>query len=1346
MLKYLYPFLATTTLLVLPTIASAQTYQPSNRAPVADNTLGTQVSGNGNNFNITGGVNKGQTLFHSFTDFSVPTNGAANFNNPVGNRDIITRVTGNLFSDINGTVNTNGANFFLINPNGIVFGTNARLNVGKAFVGSTANSIDLVDGSGRAITFGTNASGDAPLLSIAPNVLFDVSRLNLSGGNSAISNFGTLQTNNNSQYIGLIGGNVTLNGGKINAPGGRVELGGLLTTGSVVLGVDANNLRAQFPANVARGDVSLTNQARVSVADAGGGDIAISARNLEILSGSVIRGGLEAGLGTPEAVAGDIKVDATGAISIVGSDSGIGNIVRLNSTGNGGNINVNAASLSLSNEAQLGSGIYGTGNAGNVTVKVAGAVSVVDKAGIFSTVTAGGVGKGGTIDINAGSFSIKDGAQIVTSTREASANQAAGQGDAGNVNIKVNGAVDIAGTNGTLSSGIRSLVETGTKGNAGNITVDAGSFSLRDGAQLKASTFGTGNAGNVTVTAKDAIFLNGDIFSQIGTTGIGKGGTIDINSGSLSLTNGGVIGTSVLTLGQGNAGNINIKTTGDITIAGNNTVSGISSSSSGQGNAGKIIIDSQGKISLANSGAIFAAVLDEGTGNSQDISITAKNLSLSNNSFISSNNFGVKGNAGNINVKVSGAIDIAGIKRTSFSGIFSDVYGTGNGGNISLDTTSLALLDDGRLSTATYGIGNAGNVTVTARDAASLAGNSFILSTVEAGGVGKGGTIDINAGSLSLKDSAQLLTITRGASYSQPAGQGDAGNVKVKVSGNVDIAGINGAFPSGIRSLVETGTKGNGGNITIDAGSFSLSNGAELKASTYGTGNAGNVTVKVTDAVSLDKAAIFSTVEAGAVGKGGNIDINAGSLSLINVAQLLTAASEASATRPAGQGDAGNVNVKVAKAVYISGTNDAVSSGIISEVGLGANGKGGNITVDADSLLLRDRAQLRALTAGTGNAGNVTVKVTDTASLDRASIFSTVEAGAVGKGGNIDINAGTLSLIGSQLITVTRKASATQPAGQGDAGNVKVKVTGAVEIVSTKDGFQSAIASIADTGTKGNGGNITVDAGSFLLQDNAQLAASNLGQGDAGNIVLNSNKIVLNDGGISSTSASYTGGDIAIKTTEYLLLRNSSFITTTSDSTNLNGNGGNITIGSPLIIALPQGNSIAADANGGNGGNVNITSQGLFGIQYRPKGQATPSSNDITASSTFGQDGAVNISTPGTDPGRDSTELPNVTTDASNQISQVCGASTRQNKLTVTGRGGLPPNANDPLTSDVVWQDARAASSQPAASSTTINPVKLAPPAVGWVFDGKGKVTLIAAGSQGQPTTGTSVVCPNNNK
>jgi filamentous hemagglutinin family protein len=121
-MKHFFPLLTTTALVLLPTIAHAQTYKPSNRIPVVDNSqIGTQVKNFGsNNFGIDGGLKRGQNLFHSFTDFSVPTGGSANFTNPVGNQSMITRVTGNLFSDLNGLVNTQGASFFPINPNGMI--------------------------------------------------------------------------------------------------------------------------------------------------------------------------------------------------------------------------------------------------------------------------------------------------------------------------------------------------------------------------------------------------------------------------------------------------------------------------------------------------------------------------------------------------------------------------------------------------------------------------------------------------------------------------------------------------------------------------------------------------------------------------------------------------------------------------------------------------------------------------------------------------------------------------------------------------------------------------------------------------------------------------------------------------------------------------------------------------------------------------------------------------------------------------------------------------------------------------------------------------------------------------
>src|SRR3569832_689633 len=113
-----------------------------------DNTLGAErsrvTSLGAGVFQIQGGATRGKNLFHSLSEFSVPTNGVAYFNNTSTIQNIITRVTGVSFSSIDGTLQTNGgANLFLLNPNGIIFGQNARLNIGGSFVATTANAIQF---------------------------------------------------------------------------------------------------------------------------------------------------------------------------------------------------------------------------------------------------------------------------------------------------------------------------------------------------------------------------------------------------------------------------------------------------------------------------------------------------------------------------------------------------------------------------------------------------------------------------------------------------------------------------------------------------------------------------------------------------------------------------------------------------------------------------------------------------------------------------------------------------------------------------------------------------------------------------------------------------------------------------------------------------------------------------------------------------------------------------------------------------------------------------------------------------------------------------------------------------
>ncbi|MEH2326437.1 MAG: filamentous hemagglutinin N-terminal domain-containing protein [Nostoc sp.] len=1308
---------------------------PNNSSVTTQNNIST----------IEGGTQAGRNLFHSFQQFSVPTGGTAIFNNTANIQNIISRVTGGSASNIDGIIRANGtANLFLINPNGIIFGQNAQLNIGGSFVATTANALQF---GNQGFFSATNKNIPSPLLTINPSALvFNQINQNAAIQNNSVAFAGQdtagfdafgLRVPDGKSLL-LVGGNVSMDGGELNASGGRVELGGLAEPGSVALGVDGDNLSLKFPENVARTSVSLTNLAAIYVEGAGGGNIAVNARNLEILEGTVLSAGIGEGLKTSETVAGDITLNATGEIKVAGGsdvrnlvglgskgnggnitiDSGsfslqdgaqvqaltsgqgnAGNInlnvtgkvdiagekngffsaifsfVQTGTLGNGGNITIDSGSFSLRDSAQLSASTSGQGNAGNVIVRARDAASLADNASIFSTVEAGGVGKGGNIDINAATLSLIDGAQLQTVTKSASATQPAGRGDAGNVNVNVTGKVDIAGEKNGFLSGIRSLVETGTLGNGGNITIDSGSFSLQDSAQLTASTLGQGNAGNINVNVTGAINIAGEkngfvstIFSTVGTGTVGNGGNITIDSGSFALRDGAQLAASTL----------------------------------GQGNAGNVIVRALDAVSLADNASILSTVDSGGVGKGGNIDINAATLSLIDGAQLqtvtksaSATQPAGRGDAGNVNVNVTGKVHIAGEKNGFASGILSFVQtGTlGNGGNITIDSGSFSLSDGAQLAASTLGQGNAGNVIVRALDAVSLADNASILSTVDSGGVGKGGNIDINAATLSLIDGAQLQTVTKSASATQPAGRGDAGNVNVNVTGKVDIAGEKNGLISGILSFVDIGTLGNGGNITIDSGDFSLRDGAQLEASTSGQGNAGNVTVRALDAVSLaDNASIFSTLEAGGVGKGGNIDINAATLSLIDGAQLQTVTKSAFATQPAGRGDAGNINVNVTGKVDIAGEKNGLISGILSfvqtgtlgnggniainsgsfslsdgaqlsastlgqgnagnvnvnvtgainiagekngfvstifsTVGTGTVGNGGNITIDSGSFSLRDGAQLEASTSGQGNAGNVIVRVLDAVSLaDNASILSTVDSGGVGKGGNIDINAATLSLIdGAQLATSTRGASATQPAGRGDAGNINVNVTGAVNIAGEKNGFASGILSSVKTRTVGNGGNITIDSGSFSLRDGALLEGSTFGEGNAGTIKVNAADFFTISGKsanftsglfVNSESTTGTAGDILV-TSPRVTLDNGGRLNAQSAS----GNGGDINLQTDLLL-LRRGAQISTTAGtaqaGGNGGNITIKAPSGFIV-------AVPSENsDITANAYTGNGGRVDI-------------------------------------------------------------------------------------------------------------------------
>jgi filamentous hemagglutinin family protein len=591
------------TLLSLLTIGStllaaeatpAQTPPPSVRSPQADRTLGTQVSGANNTFVVTGGLSRGQTLFHSFTDFSIPTGGAANFITPGGTKDIITRVTGNLFSDLNGTLDSNGANFLLINPNGVVFGANTRLNVGKAFAASTANGVELLGSNGQIYTFGTNPGSDTPLLTINPNVFLNTSRFNLgvsSIGNPGIVNYGTLQTANDSQYIGLIGGNVTLDGGKIIAPGGRVDLGGSNTMGTV--GIDSQGLVFNGN-NLTRSDVSLTNGASVSVradrvlgtvnifssdVSAIGSNVNIQANNITFANSATaqnlaIDAGLATNSGVQTKVAGSINIDATGQVNL--DNAIVKNTLRSGAVGQIGDVKITANTLNINNGSLISTNISGRGNGGKIQIATTGNINI------------SGFNPQSTASSDRGSF-------ILGSLD--------GQGELGKISIDTqNRGKLILTNNGNIGSGNYS----GSIGKSSDISISATAIDLSNESAIFSSNFGgIGNAGNVAIETAGDINISG---SSLGSTGL---------------------------------------------ITPTSKQSYISSDSSGIGDPGKVTIGTQnlGKLSLANYANISNNINTNASGNSQGIKITAREVELKNGSSISAFNLGGTGNAGDIEIK-----------------------------------------------------------------------------------------------------------------------------------------------------------------------------------------------------------------------------------------------------------------------------------------------------------------------------------------------------------------------------------------------------------------------------------------------------------------------------------------------------------------------------------------------------------------------------------------------------------------------------------------------------------------------------------------------------------------------
>ncbi|ALF52555.1 filamentous hemagglutinin [Nostoc piscinale CENA21] len=589
---------------------------------------------------------------------------------------------------------------------------------------------------------------------------------------------------------------------------------------------------------------------------------------------------------------------------------------------------------------------------------------------------------------------------------------------------------------------------------------------------------------------------------------------------------------------------------------------------------------------------------------------------------------------------------------------------------------------------------------------------------------GRQDNLSINAINLTIDAGAFLATFA--------LGEGNAGNIQVKASNIVELAGStpDGFFPSSIVSQVLESATGNAGSITIDTKKLLIRDGATIDSSTFGSGQAGNISIKATNSVELLGRNLIDSQQPSGI--------------FAQVAQESIAQST----------NAGNLNIETQKLIVTGGAQIATS--------VRNNGKGGNITIQASDTILVS-----------GTSSQATASFSDS---NRSGIFIGAEAGATGDVGNLDITTGLLTVENGARISAANFGSSqvggnanftlrqlvvqnggeirSASFGEGAGGILNITATDSIDVVGAANiGGESVISTLfTDAQASGKAGNLIINSDRLSVRDGAELSVSSEGSGQAGNLDIKARIVQLdNRAKLIAETASGDGGNITLTLNEVLLLRHQSLISTTAGTRFAGGNGGIINIKAPFIVAIPSEDSnIKANAFTGNGGQVNITARGIFGIQPR---QFETSTSDITASSTFGVNGVININNPDVDPTQGLTTLPQTVVDVSQLIAQGCGAPAGQvaNQFTVAGRGGLPPSPNDNLNSDAVWLDTRrtvAAKPQhqsrtPAVKpSKTLNSLSLVP-ASGWVFNNKGEVTLVAqvANSVRENLGVTSTVC-----
>ncbi len=641
---------------------------------VTDGSLGLRMGLEGSVYDIHAGLGTqvGSHLFHSFEQFNIFQGETATFSGPPDIQNVISRVTGGSSSLIDGTVrNTiSGAETYLINPYGIVFGENAKLDVQGGFHVSTADYLHLQDGG----QFNARSPNDS-VLSMAPVEAFGF----LTDTPAPIRLQSSQLTMPTKENITLVGGDFTMKQASLNAPGGDIKVASVASQGEVVL-LESDLQLSSFED---LGDVSITGDGSakgdvvLTVNDEETGLILIRGGNMLLSNRAFIEAHNNTDFNKTDLEKG-INIKLSGELKLVGTSDIQAKTLTLDSgTGQTAPIIIEVDRLELWEGSQITSSVWGVGQGHHLTIKA----NEILLSGLSDlTITT----RNDTRTRNASGIS------SVSNSLNPNALESTINIEAKHVVIEKQAQINVAST---------------ALGHAGSIHLKTEHLEVTEGGGILSTAVGLGDGGAIHINA-DKITLSevGSINSSGFGPGQGNAGEIIIEANHLELINGGNINIS--TLGLGESGVIELKISDTLHLSGQADERQFFVYDFVNEQIGGLLLKLGVKPEdLVGPSKISAAVIHLGSKAAGTINIQAGQLSLQNNATITSEHRGT-GDAGDIALHAN---DI----RLTQGTITTETFGGGGGGNISINTPGLLYLRDASITTSVgTGQGQGGEISI----------------------------------------------------------------------------------------------------------------------------------------------------------------------------------------------------------------------------------------------------------------------------------------------------------------------------------------------------------------------------------------------------------------------------------------------------------------------------------------------------------------------------------------------------------------------------------------------------------------------------------------------------------